>query len=132
MITATDYDLLTEQLRLVLEDHVHGGEADEIMAEFDTSLQEVGLIDPNTDRFVWYDDIAHFLPGDIVYAHETNDCFATIFQLGFGYENIFRILASIVKRNGEWIKGSSLDFNDIGRYRYATEEEIKLFNKLTA
>lgn len=129
MITATDYDLLTEQLRLVLEEHVHGGEADEIMAEFDTSLQESGLI----QTFTTYEDLSHFQVGDIIYSYETDDCFATIFQLGESStsSDIISSGKALALRDGKWDVVSYAVQSDNDKYRYATEEEIKLFNKLT-
>lgn len=130
MITEVDYSLLTEQLRTVLGEHVHGGNADDIMAEFDASLQESGLI----QTFTTYEDLSHFQVGDIIYSFETCDCFATIFKLGepSASSDIISSGKALALRNGKWdVIGFAVQ-SDGDKYRYATEEEIKLFNKLTA
>lgn len=130
MITEGDYSLLTEQLRTVLVEFVGRGDADDIMDEFDTSLQESGLI----QTFTTYEDLSHFQVGDIIYSYETCDCFATIFKLGepSASSDIISSGKTLVLRNGKWdVVGFTVQ-SDNDKYRYATEEEIKLFNKLTA
>lgn len=130
MITEVDYSLLTEQLRFVLEEFVGRGDADDIMAEFDTSLQESGLI----QTFTTYEDLSHFQVGDIIYSYETSDYFATIFQLGESSvsPDIISSGKALVLRNGKWDVVNYAVQSDNHKYRYATEEEIKLFNELTA
>lgn len=44
MIELSDYDKLEDLLGCVLENHVHGGESDEIRAELEAAVRKAGLL----------------------------------------------------------------------------------------
>lgn len=119
-----EFDKISEILKEILSNHMHGGETDEVLAELDEQVQEAELIIYNHPKW--------FKPGEIVYSFEDDDNSACLFRIPEDYkgEDSFKAMV-VVARNFGWnYCGVDWMYHEDGMtYRRATKEEIEIFNK---